>query len=135
MGNATPWPDISGIMPSQQQSLEMWKTFKKLPLQTTPVIYCRQEEVVSRKLQDIAMKLDNIISRIEKIESVLEADEILECRNISKEEAKKEIKAYFEEHHGENFYASDIEDNLGIEYDLVMEIFEELESEREIKAL
>jgi hypothetical protein len=59
--------------------------------------------------------------------------EILEIREVSKKQAKKEIRKFFKDHHGEQIYPSDIMEALAIDYDLVYEICEELEKSGEIK--
>ncbi len=61
--------------------------------------------------------------------------DLLEIRDITREQAKAEIKAYFESHHGETIYPSDIMENLHLDYDLIWELCDELEKEGKIKGL
>jgi hypothetical protein len=72
----------------------------------------------------------NLQERIAKMEAAVD---IIDLRDISKDQAKGEIAAYFKEHDGENIYAFDIMEALRIEYGLVAEILEELEDEGKIK--
>lgn len=58
--------------------------------------------------------------------------EPIEFRDISREEAKREIRQFFKDRHGENLSAGEIMDELNIEYSLVLDICEELEREGEI---
>ena len=56
-------------------------------------------------------------------------------REISFAQAKKEIRQYFKQHHGKDFTAADIEDDLGIDFDLASEVCEKLEKEGKIKGV
>ena len=53
--------------------------------------------------------------------------EIIEIREIGREQAKSEIVDLFST--GETLYYSDIADRLSLDYDMVVEICRELESE------
>ena len=50
-------------------------------------------------------------------------------RNISDAAAKQEIKAYFEAHHGETIFSSDLVVALRLEYETVERLLHELQSE------
>lgn len=63
------------------------------------------------------------------------AEEMLQLREIPREQAKEEIRKFFQDHHGEAIYPSDILEALHLDYDLVYEICEELEKEGKIKGL
>jgi hypothetical protein len=63
------------------------------------------------------------------------AEKIMQLREIPREQAKAEIRKFFQDHHGESVYPSDILDSLHLDYDLVCEICEELEKEGKIKGL
>jgi hypothetical protein len=56
----------------------------------------------------------------------------LPARKVSRAQCKKEICAYFETHHGETFYPSDLADELRLDYGTVRDIIDELETEGEI---
>ncbi|MCK4486484.1 MAG: hypothetical protein KAU38_06970 [Desulfobacterales bacterium] len=59
---------------------------------------------------------------------------IVELRDISYDQAKQEIAKYFEAHHGENIDAADLQEALGIEIEIAIQVCEELEKEAKIKA-
>jgi hypothetical protein len=59
--------------------------------------------------------------------------EVLELRDISRHQAKKEIASYFEDHHGETFNEADLQEALKISIWMVIDICEELEKEGKIK--
>ena len=59
--------------------------------------------------------------------------EEIQLRDISFRKAKTEIKKYFQKHHGENIDAAIIQEALGIEISLAMQVCEELENEGQIK--
>jgi hypothetical protein len=63
------------------------------------------------------------------------AEKIMQLREIPREQAKAEIRKFFQDHHGESVYPSDILESLHLDYDLVYEICEELEKEGKIKGL
>jgi DNA-binding MarR family transcriptional regulator len=54
-------------------------------------------------------------------------------REIPVKQAKKEIRKYFNDHHGSVLYPSDIADALNLSYLLVDDLIRELEDEGEIK--
>lgn len=60
---------------------------------------------------------------------------IIEIRDIDRDQAKREIRQYFSDHHGENIDAADLQEALGINVFLAAEICEELEQEGKIKGL
>lgn len=55
-----------------------------------------------------------------------------EIRSISPVQGKKEIKAYFEKHDGETVFPSDVAEALALDYDLVVELVNELETKGQI---
>jgi hypothetical protein len=50
-------------------------------------------------------------------------------RGISDAVAKEEIKAYFEQRHGETVYPSDVAEDLDLDYDRTIRLIGELESD------
>jgi transposase len=62
-----------------------------------------------------------------------EESEIINLRDIPYDQAREEIKKYFEAHHGENLYSHDITKALCIDIEMVDNIIEKLEREGQIK--
>jgi hypothetical protein len=63
----------------------------------------------------------------------LAACEVIDLRDdVSCEEAKREIKAYFEAHHGEKLNAVSISVALRIDDEIVTRVLDELEKEGQI---
>jgi len=93
-------------------------------------------ECLQLKMENAELKAENTALK-EKVASMQanSAGELLEIREIPREQAKKEIKAYFEAHHGQNIYPSDLMDALRLDYNLVWELCNELEKEEKIKGL
>lgn len=58
--------------------------------------------------------------------------EVIELRNISLKQATKEIKEFFEAHHGENLDAGHIMSTLCIDYGLIEKVLVKLEKEGKI---
>lgn len=73
--------------------------------------------------------------KVAAMQAIDSAKDLLEIRDIPREQAKAEIKAYFESHHGESIYPSDIMENLRLDYDLIGELCDELEKEGKIRGL
>jgi len=92
------------------------------------------EEV--KALESLAVKLG--LSKAEAIREAIrhyveftKGMEVLKMRNISKEEAKKEVLAYLEKH--ERAWSSNIADELRLDIGLVNEILKELWSEEKVE--
>ena len=75
------------------------------------------------ELRERVTFLESEIARLEQ----LYAPEVIELREIGREQAKAEIVALFAT--GETLYYSDISDRLSLDYELVVEICRELEAE------
>ena len=140
MGSLDGWQDMGNSPIPGQEGLAFWNDIKNLQPQSSLVMYSRQEGVVAGRLDMLVQKIDAleskfdlILSRLDNIESIIEEGEVVELRDIPKDQAKAEIKEFFKEHHGENLHASYIEEELLIDFDMVMECMGELESEGAIK--
>lgn len=59
----------------------------------------------------------------------------IEPKDVTFEEAKKQIMQYFLDHHGENIDYGDLMDVLNIHLSLIVEVCAELESEGKIAAI
>jgi hypothetical protein len=57
----------------------------------------------------------------------------IHLRDIPRDQAKKEIKEYFEAHHGENLYSHNITEALSIDLETVEDVLEEMETDGQIK--
>ena len=75
------------------------------------------------ELRERVTFLESEIARLEK----LYAPEVIELREIGREQAKSEIVELFAS--GETLYYSDVADRLSLDYELVVEICRELEAE------
>jgi len=90
----------------------------------------------AKALEGLAAKLG--LSRAEAIREAIrhyaeyaKGMEVVKMRNISREEAKKEILAYLEDH--ERAWSSTIADDLRLDISLVNEILQELWSEEKVE--
>jgi hypothetical protein len=82
------------------------------------------------------MKENEVLkAKVAAMQATNSAEEFLEIREIPREQAKEEIRAFFKDRHGEAIYPSDIMEALSLDYDLVYEICEELEKEGMVKGL
>ena len=78
--------------------------------------------------------IDRVTNLENKIKELTEPEEIV-IRKISFVQAKKEIRQYFMQHHGEDITAADLEENLCIDFELASEVCESLENEGNIKGV
>ena len=136
--SSSSWGAIDTL--NQPQISAPWPKIDNLQAQTTPVICCRQEGIVSRRLDMLAEKIDTletkfdlILSRLDNIESIFGDEEVIELRDIPKEQAKEDVRQYFKDHHGENLDASDIGEALNLDIFLVDDLMHELATEGKIK--
>lgn len=89
------------------------------------------------KLADIDM-LHSEVSKLKKeLDEIKKADKshIIVLREISREDAKKEIVELLDNLKGEQIYPSDMADKLSIDFLMVMDILDELEQEEEIEVV
>lgn len=93
---------------------------------------------------DLAMqsKMNNLEKKVALLESKLanmiecfvqDSTKEIEIREIPYDQAKKEIRQFFTDHHGEYFDAADIQEELGIDIDLAFDVLEALRKEGKIK--
>jgi 16S rRNA C1402 (ribose-2'-O) methylase RsmI len=91
-------------------------------------------EQENMQLRNENLTLRDAIRRIEErltsIEASLPSEKVIILRELSKEEAKNEIKRLFSS--GKTFYYSDIAQQLGLDLELVVDICNELQEQREI---
>lgn len=89
------------------------------------------------KMENARLKAENVSlrKRVVAMQATNSAEKFLEIRDIPRDQAKEEVRAFFESHHGETIYPSDVMEALSLDYDLVYEICEELEKEGNIKGL
>ena len=94
-----------------------------------------EEPHVARLEQEVAVLKKEISEMKGLVSQHLGANEgtVLEIRDVPLDQAKKEIAAYFKEHHGEFVDAADLQDVLGIDIGTVIQACEELEEEGRIK--
>jgi hypothetical protein len=105
----------------------------------------KEHEAVSSTAQPILV-YDRRISEIEKEVKALkemiaemnrpfgsEESVTIALRDIPRDQAKNEIKEYFEAHHGENLYSHNITEALCIDLEMVDDVLGEMEKEGQIK--
>lgn len=82
---------------------------------------------------ELKNKVAELEKRVAELESLL--PDIVVIRELSYKEAKKEIRKYFKTHHGQDITPADIEDSLGIEFELASRVCIDLEKEGQIKGV
>jgi len=94
-------------------------------------------ECLQLKGENAKLKAENegLRAKVVAMQATNSPEKILGIREIPREQAKEEVRAFFKAHHGEAIYPSDVMEALSLDYDLVYEICEELEQEGKIKGL
>ena len=94
-------------------------------------------EEAGRKTEEIAatmlQRVELLEKRLKSLEDSIPTEEVVVLREISKEEAEKEILELFSK--GHTLYYSDIAEQLGLDLKLVVEICNELQSRGEIEVI
>ena len=92
------------------------------------LVYGRRIDEIEKEVKALKEVITKINSRFDP-----EGPVIVDLRDVSRDQAKKEIKEYFEAHHGENLYSHDITQALCIELEMVDDVLAEMERDGQIK--
>ena len=96
------------------------------------------EDLLMQKRQDadriasLEYEVADLKEIVAGLTAIFDSAEVGEPRKVTKPAAKKEIKKYFEEHHGKALYPSDVSEALNLSYELVSDIMDALEEGGEI---
>ena len=84
-------------------------------------------ECLQLKAENAKLKAENegLRAKVVAMQATNSAEKFLKIREIPREQAKEEVRAFFKAHHGEAIYPSDVMEALSLDYDLVYEICEE----------
>jgi len=95
------------------------------------------EECLRLEAENAKLRVENetLKAKVVAMQGTNSAEKFLEIREIPREQAKEEIRAFFKAHHGDAIYPSDVMEALALDYDLVYEICEELEKDGAVKGL
>lgn len=90
--------------------------------------------LMQSKISKLEKKLTALESKVASLEvcQTQEDADVIEIRDISFKKAKQEIRQFFRNNHGKSFTASDIEERLGIDFEMALAICFELEKEGKI---
>ena len=106
---------------------------------TQPQIVVAHDIAMEADVRSVQKEVESIKQEIAEMKAILEglgtAEPVFELREVSYEDAKREIKQYFEAHHGESIDAGDLQEALGIDIQMVIQICQDLERDGQIKAL
>jgi len=93
-------------------------------------------DILSRNISELTEAIQILIQRINALEDRLEALSPIEieARDITDEQAKEEIKKWFEDRHGEILFPSDVADELSLDYDVVVRLLTDLENEGKVRS-
>ncbi|MBW2543995.1 MAG: hypothetical protein JRD43_00705 [Deltaproteobacteria bacterium] len=98
-------------------------------------IYGLQVDALTKEVKELRREiggLKKMLSQLTEQAGSVEGTEI-NLRDVSFEEAKKEIAQYYNDHHGETIDPVDIQESLGIDIFMAVEICEKLEKEGRIR--
>ena len=90
-----------------------------------------------RRINEIEKEVKALKEMLSQISRCFNPEEpaIIHLRDIPRDQAKEEIKKYFEAHHGENLYSHDITKALFIDLEMVDDVLAEMEKEGQIKVV
>jgi regulator of replication initiation timing len=94
-----------------------------------------EQENTQLRIENYALRerIRAVEERLVNIEAAIPRESVVILREISKEEAKKEILELFSQ--GHTLYYSDVAEQLGLDLQLVVEICNELQSKGEIEVV
>jgi hypothetical protein len=87
------------------------------------------------ELANLKADIEDLKAKVAALQATNSPEKVLEVREIPREQAKEEIRAFFRDHHGKAIYPSDVMEALSLDYDLVYGICEELEKDGAVKGL
>jgi DNA invertase Pin-like site-specific DNA recombinase len=91
----------------------------------------KQYKLMQKENLALREAISRIEGRLTSLEALIPKQKIIVLREISKDEARKEIIALFS--NGETLYYSDVAEKLRLDLQTVVEICSELQSEGEIE--
>lgn len=104
-----------------------------------PQIVVAHDIGMEADVRSVQKEVESLKQEIAEMKALLEgpgtAEPVFELREVSYEDAKREIKQYFEAHHGESIDAGDLQEALGIDIQMVIQICQDIERDGQIKAL
>jgi hypothetical protein len=100
--------------------------------------------VINKRIEILSEKIDMLSSEISELKAAFEDlsrikeflplnIRVVEGRETTVEEAKREILEYCDKHKGENFYPDDVADELGLDLKTTVEATEELMKEGKLE--
>lgn len=125
--------------------ISVWGHTFPLGLGNMPFGVITEKQAVSSTGQPILIynrRINEIEKEVKALKEIIiqnnrcfdpEGSEIIHLRDITRDQAREEIKEYFEAHHGENLYSHDITKALCIDLEMVDDVLEEMEREGQVK--
>ncbi len=111
------------------------EAFRRASEESVSAVETTEAKNIVRNLREneasLLHRIESIEERLSKIETSTPSEKMVVLRNISRQEAIKEIRNLFSK--GQTLYYSDIAEELGLELQLVVEICEELKNNGEIE--
>ena len=93
----------------------------------------KQKVADRQKIAQLAEAVTDLQQTVKELTEAVGMVETVEPRKISKRDATKEIKEYFDDHRRKAFYPSDVAEALNLDYSLVEDIINALVHSGEIK--
>jgi len=85
-------------------------------------------------IRSVQKQVESLKQEIAEMKAAVEglgtAEPVFELREVSYEDAKREIKQYFEAHHEESIDAADLQEALGIDIQMAIQILPRLRTRR-----
>lgn len=118
---------------AEERPVTIWPGMASSELDITPTRSIAS--IQQKQIELLESRVSFLESKIAQMEKWLTQDssEEIEIRAIPYDQAKKEIRQFFKDHHGEHFDAADIQERLGIDIVVAINVLETLREEGKIK--
>lgn len=89
------------------------------------------DRVTTEKINELQSNLESVSERVNQLEAALGMT-VIDIRDVTDRVAKREIKAFYEAHHGDVIYPDDVANELSLDVLQTIQICRELAEEGEI---
>jgi len=110
-----------------------YDSYSKTDISRETISNNNEIDEINSEIKGIKSMLTELQLNMNDIHKVLCQPQYIELRNIPYEQAKEEIRLFFKENHGKEFYPSDLMQELGIDFNTASQVCAELESEGNIQ--
>lgn len=123
-------------VPVRSLQPDIWPATQATPA-TQPEIVVAHDVGMEADVKSVRKEVDFLKKEMSELKSMIAGlvpkDRVIEVREVSPEDARKEIQQYFEAYGGDVIYPSDVAEALNLDYLMVNEIMEEFFNDGKIR--